>query len=137
MAKNQALPGPPTSRRFAKCPSTVVAGDLVLLGSIPAVALDNYQSNEGGTTFDTGGTFVISVTAASQLSPLVGSAAAPGDKLYLSGETLDGTTNVSTGGTVCRVTGGVHIGFLDPQYQTSVTSGSTDANAWVKLLGSE
>lgn len=131
--KNQVLLGTPTSPRFALCPTTVKAGDPVLLGGIPAVALDDYQSNEGGTTFYTNGTFALSVLGASVISPQTGHAINPGDTIYASGGTLDATTNVTTGITLAAVTSGVKFGTLDPQYQTSVGSGATDANAWVRI----
>ena len=37
--KNQVFTGTPTSPRFALCPSTVKAGDMVLIGKEPACAL--------------------------------------------------------------------------------------------------
>ena len=55
---NQNFTGTPTSQRqVIPCPSTVKAGDPVLIGALPAVALDSYQANEGGTTFYFGGSF--------------------------------------------------------------------------------
>lgn len=130
--KNQILLGTPTSPRFALCPTTVKAGDPVLLGNVPAVAVDDYQSNEGGTTFYTNGTFALSVFGSTTESPVTGHTIKPGDKLYATG-TLDSTTNVTTGLTIDANSNNTPFGQLDPQYQTSVASGQTDAAAWVRL----
>lgn len=134
--KNQIYTGTPTSRRFALCPSTVKAGDPVLLGSEPAVALDDYSSHTGGTTFLLGGSFNISVSGVTVISPQTGHKINPGDKVYYDGGTLDSTTNVTTGGTIDGATGSPQFGFLDPSY-VAVSSGATDANAIVRLAGSE
>lgn len=133
--KNQVLTGAPTSRRFALCPTTVLAGDAVLLGGIPAVALDNYQSLTGGTTFLLNGTFSLSVTAKSSLSPSVSAVINPGDKVYYDGGTLDATTNVTTGGTIDKNSStGTLFGNLDPE-TTAVSSGTTSTSAWVRING--
>ena len=133
--QNQYLTGTPTSRRFCACPTTVKSGDAVLLGSIPAVALDNYQSNEGGTTFLLGGSFFLTVIAQSG-SPLAGHQINPGDKLYAEGGTLDPTTTVTTGFTLnADATYGVFFGYLDPNLlQAPILSGVTNTAAPV-LLG--
>lgn len=130
--KNQVLIGTPTSPRFALCPTSVKAGDPVLLGGIPAVALDDYQANEGGTTFYANGTFVLTVIGRTQESPAVGAAIKPGDKIYASG-TLDSVTNVTTGLTLDAASGGTLFGTLDPQYQATVASNATDTAAWVRI----
>lgn len=132
--KNQILIGTPTSPRFALCPTTVKAGDPVLLGAIPAVALDDYQSNEGGTTFYTNGTFALSVIGASSISPVANQKINPGDPITAFG-TPDPVTNVTTGLTLSTTLApqGVPFGRLDPQYQTGIAAGVTDANAWVRI----
>ncbi len=131
--KNQGLLGTPTSPRFSLCPITVKAGDAVLLGGIPAVALDDYQANEGGTTFYANGTFTLTVIGRSSESPVVTAAIKPGDKIYAVG-TLDAPTNVTTGLTLdANSSTGVLFGTLDPQYQTSVGAGLTDTAAWVRI----
>ena len=131
--KNQMLLGTPTSPRFAFCPTTVLAGDPVLLGGIPAVALDNYQANEGGTTFYANGTFALTVIGRSTESPVVTAAIKPGDKIYAVG-TLDATTNVTTGLTLdANSATGTLFGRLDPQYQATVSAGATDTGAWVRI----
>ncbi len=129
--KNQYYTGTNVSRRQALCPSTVLAGDPVLLGTIPAVALDNYSATTGGTTFLCNGSFVLTVIAATVVSPVTGSAAKPGDKVYATG-TLDSTTNVTTGLTISKATGGTLFGHIDPSYST-ITSGTTDTAAVVVL----
>ena len=135
--KNQIFTGTPTSRRFAPCPITVVAGDAVLLGKQPAVALDSYQppaaGKPGGTTFLLNGTFALTVIAVNAHSPAVGVAIKPGDPLYASG-TLDSTTNVTTGLTISAVSTDTAFGNLDPEYST-ITSGSTDTAAEVQIHG--
>ena len=136
--KTQALPGSLTSRRFATCPTTVLAGDPVLIGKMPAVALDNYQANEGGTTFEMSGSYLLSVLASSAISPVVGVTVKFGDKLYASGGTLDATTNVTTGITLTTATADPLFGYYDPQENAAfITSGTTNTSAAVKLAGSE
>lgn len=107
-------------------PSTVVSGDPILVGAMAAVAQESYTPP--GSVTPTGqvsvaliGCFFLSVTAKSSLSPSVGSAVKPGDKLYLDGGTLDSTTNVTTGGTLDKNTGGTFFGFACD----AITSGST------------
>ncbi len=130
---NQTFTGTPTSRRqIIPCPSSVVAGQPVLIGQIPAVALDSYQANEGGTTFLFGGSFALTVVGQSG-SPLTGHKINPGDKLYADGGTLDVTTNVTTGFTLnADATYGTFFGYLDPQ-QPAVGSGVTNTAASVLL----
>lgn len=138
MAKNQALPGGMTSRRFVKCPATVKSGDPMLVGKMPAVALDDYQSKTGGTTVDCSGSFVLPVMGATVISPLTGLAIKAGDKVYATGGSLDAATNVTTGFTLTGATGDPLFGFYDPQENAAgITSGATNANAVVKLNGSE
>lgn len=130
--KNQVYTGTPTSRRFALCPTTVKAGDPVLLGKIPAVALDDYQSVTGGTTFLLNGTFALTVIGQTAESPAVHAAINPGDKLYATG-TLDVTTNITTGLTIDANSSNTFFGNLDPSY-VQVASGATDTVAQVQLV---
>ena len=131
--KNQALLSVPGTQRFAKCPSTVKAGDPVLIGKDPGVAVNDYQTSYGGTTFEMTGAYVLTVIAATVISPLSGLAIGAGDKIYASG-TLDSTTNVTTGLTLSAASGGTPFGTLDPQYPGApITSGSTDTAAWVRI----
>ena len=131
--KNQVILSVPGTQRQDKCPTTVKAGDAVLLGVIPAVAINDYESIYGGTTFEITGSYVLTVIGRSQESPAVGAAIKAGDKIYASG-TLDATTNVTTGLTLDAATGGVLFGTLDPQYPGApVTSNATDTAGWVRL----
>jgi predicted RecA/RadA family phage recombinase len=129
---NQVLTGTPTNRRFAACPTTVKAGDIVLLGALPAVALDNYQANEGGTTFLVNGSFSLTVIGQSSESPVVGHTIKPGDKLYGTG-TLDAPTNVTTGLTIDANSSNTFIGYLDPNFNVTVLTGTTNTAAPVML----
>ena len=129
--KNQVFTGTPTSRRFDLCPSTVKAGDACLLGTRPAVALDDYQSNTGGTTFLMNGSFTLTVVAATVISPQTGSTVNPGDALYATG-TLDATTNVTTGLTISKASSGTPFGWLDPS-APPIASGTTSTSATVQI----
>ena len=111
---NQLYTGTPSSRRQIACPTTVQAGDPLLVGTEPCVALDSYQANIGGTTVLLNGSFSLSVTGKSSLSPSVNAQIKPGDKIYADGGVLDATTNVTTGFTLDVNTGGVLFGHLDP-----------------------
>lgn len=125
--KNQLYTGTPTSRRFVACPTTVKAGDPVLVGVLPAVALDDYQSNTAGATFLFDGSFLLTVLAATVVSPVTGSQANPGDAIYATG-TLDSATNVTTGLTLSKASGGTLFGHLDPT-GPSIASGVTAIGA--------
>ena len=130
--KNQLYQGTPTSRRFALCPITIKAGDPVLIGGyVPAVALDDYQSNLGGTTFLLNGTFALTVVASSADSPITGVAIQPGDALYAHG-TTDSTTGVVYNLTINKNSGDTLFGKLDPSYPT-ILSGTTDDSAGVLI----
>lgn len=130
--KNQVYTGSPTSRRFSACPTTVKAGDPVLLGKVPAFALDDYQANEGGTTFLMGGTFTTTVVGQSG-SPLVGHQISPGDALYAEGGVLDVTTNCTTGFSLNGDSvNGVPFGNLGANGGT-ILSGVTNTAAQVFL----
>ena len=121
---NQDKTGTPTSRRFALCPSTVKSGDPVLIGALPAVALNSFQSITGGAVFDLNGSFFLSVLGATVISPQTGHALKPGDKVYADGGTLDATTNVTTGFTLDGNTSGTLCGNIDPS-DAGVASGAT------------
>jgi hypothetical protein len=129
--KNQVYTGTPTSRRFVTCPSTVVAGDAVLIGVTPAFALDAYSSVTGGATFLMNGSFTATVIAATVVSPVTGSQANPGDALYATG-TLDATTNVTTGLTISKASGGTAFGHLD-ETGPLIASGTTSTSATVRI----
>ena len=129
--KNQYFQGTPTTPRFALCPTGITAGMPVLIGDQPAVAVDNYQSNEGGTTFYFTGSFLLSVIAVTQISPAVNAAAKPGDALFARG-TLDTTTNVTYNLTISLTPGDAPFGHLDPS-DPGISSGATDTAAIVRL----
>lgn len=132
--KNQVYTGTPTSRRFVACPSTVKSGDPVLIGKVPAVALNDYESATGGAVFLMNGTFTLSVTGATQKSPQVNAAMNPGDKVYAEG-TLDVTTNVTTGLFLSATPGDTFFGNLDPT-GPGVGSGLTVNANVILVIGS-
>ena len=129
--KNQVYMGTPTSPRFVACPTTVKAGDLVLVGAEPACALNDYQSNSGGATFYFSGTFTGTVIGSSSHSPYTGLAINPGDKLYASG-TLDTPTNVTTGLLITGDSSDTPFGYLDPT-GPGVSSGATNTSANIRI----
>jgi hypothetical protein len=121
----------PGNARFYLCPSTVEAGDLVLIGpDLPGVAVDDYNPTTGGTVFRLSGTFALTVIAATSVSPLVGSAVKQGDKIYGTG-TQDATTGITTDLTLSKASGGNLIGSYDST--TEITSGTSSTTAPVKL----
>lgn len=132
--KNQVILSTPGTQRQHVCPTTVKAGDPVLLGAIPAVAINDYEAVYGGTTFELTGSYVLTVIGKSSESPSVGAAIKAGDKIYAVG-VLDAVTNVTTGLTLDANSGaGVLFGQLDPQYPGApVASNATDTAAWVRL----
>jgi predicted RecA/RadA family phage recombinase len=129
--KNQVFMGTPTSPRFVTCPSTVKSGDLVLVGTEPACALNDYQANTGGATFYFNGTFTGTVIGSSSHSPYTGAAIGPGATLYASG-TLDATTNVTTGLLITVTTTDTPFGHLDPT-GPGIASGATNTAANIRL----
>jgi predicted RecA/RadA family phage recombinase len=129
--RNQVYTGTNVSRRFALCPTTVLSGDPVLIGTIPGVALDDYQANTGGTTFLCNGSFTLTVIAATVVSPITGSQVNPGDKLYVTGN-LDTPTNITTGLVISKASGGTLFGHLDPT-APAITSATTSTSAIVVL----
>lgn len=132
---NQVLTGTPTSRRFCFCPSSIVSGQPVLIGGkLAAVALDNYQANEGGTTFLFGGTFNLPVYGQSVLSPPTGAAIPPGGAVYADGGTTDATTGVLYNFSLDANAGGVLFGHIDPQYTPGILSGLAPDTAAQVLL---
>lgn len=93
-------------------PSTVVANDPLLLGSMAAVAENSYNSATGNAPLVFEGAFLLSVTAKTSLSPSTGSAVKPGDKIYADTDgTLDTGTNVTRGFTLDKNSSGTLFGF--------------------------
>ena len=130
---NDVYTGTPTSRRFVKMPNvSIVAGQPLIVGGLPCVALDSYQSNEGGATCLFGGTFSLTVVGETVVSPQTGAIIKPGDKVHASGGTTDSTTNVTYGFTLTAVSADPVFGYLDPSY-VNVGSAATDTAAQVLL----
>lgn len=129
--KNQVYTGTPTSRRQIACPSTVKAGDPLLVGKVPCIALDDYQSNIGGTTVLMGGSFTLTVVGQSTESPTTPSAINAGDALYATG-TLDAATNVTYNLTIDKNSSNTPFGNLGPNDPT-IPAGITSASATVFL----
>jgi predicted RecA/RadA family phage recombinase len=132
--KNQRYAGSWTNARFVTCPTTVKSSDLVLVGTAPACALNDYQSNSGGATFYFGGTFTLTVVGSSSHSPYTPEALNPGDKVYATG-TLDTATNVTTGLLITGTTSDTPFGYIDPA-GPGVSSGATNTATPVRLLPS-
>ncbi len=138
--KNQVYTGTPTSRRFSTCPTTIKSGDPVLIGKRPAVALDDYQSITGGTTFLLGGSFTLTTVGKSVLSPVTNAAIPPGDPVYADtdGSTFTtGGANLYYGFTLDANSSGTLFGHVDPSYTGGVASGATDTAATIMLAGEE
>lgn len=129
--KNQTFMGSPTNARFVTCPVTVKSGDLVLVGTAPALALNDYQSNSGGATFYFSGTFTGTVLGVSQISPPVNVAIGPGGALYATG-TLDSATNVTTGLVISAASDGTPFGRLD-ETGPGISSGATNTVANIRF----
>ncbi len=122
----------PGDANFFLCPSTVLAGDAVLIGARPAIALDSYNATSGGTVFRFAGTYNLTVVAATVLSPLTGVAIKQGQKIYAdTNGTLDSATNVYYGFTLDGATGGTLFGTLDQS--TALVTATTNANTAVAL----
>jgi predicted RecA/RadA family phage recombinase len=120
---------------FFLCPSAVTAGMPVLIGDMPAVAIDNYSSVTGGTTFCFEGVFALTVIGQSSQSPVSGLAIKPGDQLFATG-TFDATTNVTYNLTIDKTRGNIPFGAFFPvnaQTAQSIASGATSTTAPVKI----
>ena len=129
--KNQVYSGAPTNPRFVTCPTTVKAGDLVLVGTAPACALNDYQSVSGGATFYFSGSFTGTVIGSSSHSPYTPVAINPGSPLYASG-TLDSATNVTTGLLITATTSDTPFGRID-ESGPGVSSGATNTAAIIRF----
>jgi predicted RecA/RadA family phage recombinase len=91
-------------------PSTVKSGDPLLVGKLPGVAETDYSSTDGCATVCFHGAYTLSVLGSTAASPVSGSALKTGDPVYAEGGTTDSTTNVTTGFTLDKATGGVLFG---------------------------
>ena len=127
---NQVKIGVPENNRWFPCPSDVTSGMPVLIGSIAAVAMDDYDSSTGGTTFCLDGSYSLTVIAQSQQSPVSGLKVNPGDELFANG-TLDTTTNVTYNLTIDKTRGNCPFGNLDQN--AAILAGVTNTAAVVRL----
>jgi predicted RecA/RadA family phage recombinase len=93
----------------------------VLIGAMPAVAIDAYNPNTGGTVFAFEGVYYLPVTATAALGV--------GAKVYAAG-TLDVPTNVTTALTISSVNTGVPFGAL---FDAKILIGVTNPTAMVRL----
>lgn len=106
---------------FFPCPTTVTKGMPVLIGLMPAVAIDNYNPNTLGTVFVFEGVYALPVTATAALGV--------GAKVYAVG-TLDAPTNVTTALTISSVNSGTPFGSL---FDAKILIGVTNPLAAVRL----
>lgn len=130
MALNERRQDRPADARFFKCPSTVKAGDPVLIGKLAGVALDDYSVTLLGTVFRLAGSHDLSVSAVSVISPQSGADINPGDKIFADGGSTDSATNVTTGFTLDANSSGVYFGNLD---QTTKLATTVTGTVTVKL----
>jgi hypothetical protein len=129
MATNQVKSGVPQNRRFFKCPSSVTAGMPVLIGTLAGVALNDYDSTLGGTTFDLDGTFSLTVVGGDSTSAGNSKQINPGDEIFAIG-TYDSTTNCQTALVLDATTGNIPFGSLD---QNTAVSAGASVTASVRL----
>lgn len=127
---NEVYQDRPDNAQWFPCPSAVTSGMPVLIGVRPAVALDAYDANRGGTTFRFSGTYALTVVGQSQQSPVSNLAVKPGDRLFASG-TFDATTNITYNLTIDKTRGFTPFGTLG---NDSVSAGQTKTTALVALL---
>jgi len=118
---------------FFPCPSSVTKGMPVLIGTMPAVAVDNYNATLGGCQFVLVGVASLTVIAQSTQSPVSGLTLRPGDELFASGS-LDATTNVTTALTIDKTRGNAPFGNYVGT--ATITAGVTTTNALVRLTNS-
>lgn len=115
--KNQLYTGTPTSRRQVTLPAVAslenASGVPILVGSMPAVTLDEYETNIDGATCLFNGTFNLTVVGSSTHSPFTGEALNPGDPVYASG-TLDSVTNVTHDLLLSGTDSDTLFGHIDP-----------------------
>lgn len=94
-----------------------LTGEPLMFGNTPAmaaVAENSYTPPTGIPTGNVGcafiGSFLLSVTAKSSLSPSVNKAVAPGDRVYADGGTYDAVTGCTYGFTLDANSGGYYFG---------------------------
>jgi len=128
---NQIYAGTDTSRRNpSDCVSTLISGQPVVMGSggthpMSGVAMDTAANVANSLpTILFGGSFALTVTAKSSLSPSTNAVINPGDAIFADGGTLDSGSNMLIGFTLDANTGGVFFGNLDPT-GPALTAGTT------------
>ncbi len=127
---NTAKQGTPQNNRWYACPTQVTSGMAVLIGTQAAVALDDYDSSTGGTTFQLDGSYFLTVIGQSSQSPISGLQVNPGDELFAQG-TLDATTGVTYSLTIDKTRGNCPFGNYEGP--GPILSGVTNTNAMVRL----
>ena len=111
-------------------PSAITKGMPVLVGQMPAVAVDDYNATTGRCTFLFDGIFTLTVIAQSTQSPVSGLTVKVGDELFASG-TLDSTTNITYNLTIDKTRGNIPFGnFLG---STALVAGTTNTTAVVRI----
>lgn len=127
--RNQVKIGLPQNNRWFPCPSQVTSGMPVLIGTMAAVAMDDYDSSTGGTNFCLDGDYTLTVIGQSQQSPNSVQAVNPGDELYANG-TLDATTGITYNLTIDKTRGNCPFGNLT---SAAISAGVTNTAAVVRL----
>lgn len=127
---NQVKMGQPFTDRFIPLPSACIPGMPILVGTLPGVVKNGYDSATGGGVVEFSGSFALTVIAATVVSPITGAAVNPGDKIYATG-TTDPTTNVTYNLTLSKATGGMLFGNLD---QAASLAAGTTGTVSVELL---
>jgi hypothetical protein len=129
---NQIYAGTDTSRRNpSKCVASLLSGQPVIVGAtasghaMAGVSLDTAANVANQLpTILFGGSFALTVTAKSSLSPSVNADILPGDAIYADGGTLDTASNMTTGFTLDANSSGIFYGNLDPT-GPKLTAGTT------------
>jgi hypothetical protein len=119
---NQIYAGTDTSRRNpSACVSSLLSGQPLMIGlttsghAMSGVSLDTAANVANSLpTILFGGSFALSVTAKSSLSPSTGAVINPGDPIYADGGTLDTASNMTTGFTLDANSSAPFYGNLDP-----------------------
>jgi len=114
-------------------PTQVTKGMPVLIGTMPAVAIDDRNATTGRCTFCLEGIFALTVVASSTQSPVSGLTCNPGDELFATG-TPDATTNITHTLTIDKTRGNAPFGnYLGA---TAITAGATNTAAAVRIQNS-
>ncbi|MGB8840953.1 MAG: hypothetical protein WCC64_07755 [Aliidongia sp.] len=129
---NQIYAGTDTSRRNpSDCVSSLLSGQPVIIGTttgghhMSGVSMDTAANVANSLpTILFGGSFALTVTAKSGLSPSVNAVINPGDPIYADGGTLDTASNMTTGFTLDANSGAAFFGNLDPT-GPALTAGTT------------